>query len=65
MDKGEAEILIRSLLDTKKHPHEQFSELYHLKWLVEEDYKTKKQWIEIEDFSGKSVLSVYQDVFVQ
>ncbi|WP_320045044.1 hypothetical protein [uncultured Desulfobacter sp.] len=28
---------------------------------MEEDYKTMKQWIEIENFSGKSVLSVYQD----
>jgi hypothetical protein len=28
---------------------------------VEEDYKTMKHWIEIENFSGKSVLSIYQD----
>lgn len=61
LDTGEAEILITSLLDTKKYPHEQFAELYHLRWPVEEDYKTMKQWIEIENFSGKSVLSVYQD----
>jgi len=61
LDTGESEILITSLLNTKKHPHEQFSELYHLRWPVEEDYKTMKQWIEIENFSGKSVLSVYQD----
>ena len=25
------------------------------------DYKTMKKWIEVENFSGKSVLSVYQD----
>jgi hypothetical protein len=61
LDTGETEILITSLIDTQKHPHEQFVELYHLRWPVEEDYKTMKQWIEIENFSGKSVLSIYQD----
>jgi hypothetical protein len=61
LDTGEAEILITSLLDKALYPHEQFCELYHLRWPVEEDYKTMKRWIEIENFSGKSVLSVYQD----
>lgn len=61
LDTGEAEILITSLLDTQKYPYQEFAELYHLRWPVEEDYKTMKHWIEIENFSGKSVLSVYQD----
>ena len=61
LENGETEILITSLLDSEMYPHEQFAELYHLRWPVEEDYKTMKQWIEIENFSGKSVLSVYQD----
>ena len=61
LDTGESEILITSLLDSQSHPYELFAELYHLRWPVEEDYKTMKQWIEIENFSGKSVLSVYQD----
>jgi len=61
LENGETEILITSLLDSEVYPHEQFAELYHLRWPVEEDYKTMKQWIEVENFSGKSVLSVYQD----
>ena len=61
LNTGEAEILITSLLDTQRYPHAQFAELYHLRWPVEEDYKAMKQWIEIENFSGKSVLSIYQD----
>lgn len=61
LDTGESEILITSLLEPQNYPHELFAELYHLRWPVEEDYKTMKQWIEIENFSGKSVLSVYQD----
>jgi len=36
-------------------------ELYHKRWPVEEDYKTMKCWLEVENFSGKSVLSIYQN----
>jgi hypothetical protein len=61
LDSGETEILITSLLDTQKYPHSEFASLYHLRWPVEEDYKVMKRRIEVENFSGKSVLSVYQD----
>lgn len=33
----------------------------HHRWPVEEDYKLMQCRIEIENFTGKSVLSVYQD----
>ena len=65
LDTGEVEILITSLLDKKLYPHELFGELYYMRWPVEEDYKTMKQWIEIENFSGKSVLSIYQDFYAK
>ena len=61
LDNGETEILLTSLLDKDLYPHEIFKELYHLRWTVEENYKTAKSRIEIENFSGKSVESVYQD----
>jgi hypothetical protein len=61
LDSGEAEILITNLVNQHQYPVEQFAELYHLRWPVEEDYKTMKKWIEVENFTGKSVLSVYQD----
>jgi hypothetical protein len=61
LDNGDTEILITSLINKKKYPYDLFSELYHLRWPVEEDYKIMKCRIEIENFSGKSVLSVYQD----
>jgi hypothetical protein len=38
-----------------------FKELYHTRWPVEEDYKALKSRIEVENWSGKSVLAVYQD----
>ncbi len=61
LETGETEILITSLTDQEKYPHEIFAELYHGRWPVEEDCKTMKCRIELENFTGKSVLSVYQD----
>jgi len=58
---GNTEVLITSLIDEDLYPTEIFMELYHKRWPVEEDYKTMKCWLEVENFSGKSVLSVYQD----
>ena len=54
-------VLITSLTDTGKYPCAVFSDLYHSRWPVEEDYKVIKSRIELENFSGKSALSVYQD----
>lgn len=61
LDDGEIEVLATSLLDTITYPYSIFKELYHLRWPVEEQYKVFKMRIEIENFSGKSVLAVYQD----
>ena len=61
LENGETEILITSLTDFEKFPHEIFGDLYNKRWPVEEDYKAMKCRIEIERFSGESVESVYQD----
>jgi hypothetical protein len=58
---GEKEVLITSLLDTTKYPHELFKELYHLRWEVEESYKKDKHRLQLENFSGKTVLAILQD----
>ena len=58
---GEIEVLITSLLDMQLVPHGQFGDLYHYRWPVEEDYKVIKSRIEVENWSGKTVLSIYQD----
>ena len=58
---GQVEVLCTSLLDCDVYPAEEFSELYHLRWPVEEKLKRDKWRAEIENFSGKSGLSVYQD----
>ena len=61
LDDGEVEVLATSLLDRESYPVSIFKELYHCRWPVEEDYKVMKSRIEIENWSGKSVLAVYQD----
>ncbi len=61
LDTGEIEVLITSLTNERKFPHEIFMDLYHKRWPVEVDYLFMKERIEIGNFSGTSVLSVYQD----
>lgn len=61
LSNGESEILITSLIDNDKYPTEIFQELYHHRWPVEEDYKVLKCRVQIENFSGKTLTSVFQD----
>jgi len=58
---GEVEVLLTSLVDRQRYPVALFKDLYHLRWPAEEDYKALKCRIEVENWSGKSVLAVYQD----
>ena len=58
---GSIEVLITSLLDTEVYLHEEFQELYHLRWAHEESFKLLKCRVEIGNWTGKSSLSVYQD----
>jgi hypothetical protein len=53
--------LMTNLLDTQRYPVQAFKALYHKRWQIEEGYKRQKSWLEIENFTGKSVLSVRQD----
>jgi hypothetical protein len=61
LDSGQIEVLITSLLDQTQYPYAVFKELYHHRWPVEEDYKVIKLRLEVENWSGKSALSIYQD----
>ncbi len=65
LENGEIEVLCSNLLDSKLFPVELFKELYHLRWNIEEIYKFLKSRMQIENFSGKSVLSVRQDFFAR
>jgi hypothetical protein len=56
------EYLITTLLDSEVFPTAIFKELYALRWSIEESFKVIKCKIALEDFTGLSVESVYQDV---
>lgn len=60
---GEKEVLITSLLDSKKYKHPVFKRLYHLRWDIEESYKKDKHRLQLENFSGKTIIAIYQDFY--
>lgn len=62
---NEVEVLVTSLTDQEVYDCSIFKSLYHLRWGIEENYKRLKQWAEIENFSGKSTLSVKQDFYAK
>ena len=61
LDTGEIEVLVTSLLDTVRFPYSLFKELYQQRWPVEEDYQRIKSRLEVENWSGLSHQSVFQD----
>jgi hypothetical protein len=63
LDNGETEILLTSMLDKKLFKHKVFKKLYFLRWGVEENIKFMKIRAEIENISGKRVITVKQDFF--
>jgi len=65
LEDGSIEILCTSLVDTVKYPYEEFDELYHYRWNEEEAYKLLKCRAEVENFSGKTAISVKQDFFAK
>jgi len=60
---GEVEVLMTSL--GNDIPHTEFMALYFKRWGIEEGYKHQKCRAELENFSGKTVRSVYQDIYAK
>jgi len=55
-------VLMTSLTTTTRYPAKHFYDLYPLRWRVEEGYKKQKAFLDVEDFSGRTVHSIKQDV---
>jgi hypothetical protein len=54
-------ILITNLLDQARYPRAEFKNLYRLRWQIEEGFKRQKSWLQIENFTGLSLVSIQQD----
>jgi hypothetical protein len=61
LDAGEVEVLLTNLVDSQEYPGEEFKALYHEPWTAEEGIKTTKCKVEMENWTGKTVHSIYQD----
>lgn len=59
---GESQVFCTSVLSKKFSPKD-FAELYEARWGIEEAYKALKNWLELENFSGKTSLAVKQDFY--
>jgi hypothetical protein len=62
---GEQEYLLSSFLDQQQIGLADLKEIYFLRWGIEEHYKKLKHKVCLENFSGKSVESIYQDYFAK
>jgi Transposase DDE domain len=63
LEDGTQEILLTTLRDQAQFPYTDFQALYHKRWGSETHYDVLKNGLEIENFTGKSALSVKQDVY--
>jgi len=60
---GETEVLITTLLDSRKYPTKIFMKLYFMRWKVETFYDGLKNKLKAEHFSGYSDTAIRQDLF--
>jgi hypothetical protein len=63
LDTGAYEVLITNLMDINLHPTESFKIIYSMRWGVESFYDILKNRLNLENFTGKTDESVYQDFY--
>jgi Transposase DDE domain len=63
LSSGQIEVLMTSLLDSKKYRQKIFKELYFKRWGVETYYDELKNKLKVEHFSGYSHQTVLQDFY--
>ncbi len=63
LDTGEVEVLVTSLLDEQLFPYNDFKDLYWFRWKEETFFDRIKNRLDLENFSGKTALSVLQDFY--
>jgi len=59
---GVVEVLLTSIVDPEHIPDADFGELYALRWRIEGDFRHLKSHIELENWTGKRLDCIAQDV---
>lgn len=62
LDSGEEEVLVTNLFD-EKFSIQEFKELYFKRWGIEVKFNELKSRLQIENFTGDTVISVEQDFY--
>src|SRR5690606_35091997 len=65
LESGDDEFLLTSLTNGEEVSVDDLKQLYFYRWGIEENYKKLKHKVCIENFSGKSVESIYQDYYAK
>jgi hypothetical protein len=60
---GEYEILVTNLMDESLFPTDLFKEIYFMRWGIEGFYGLLKTRLNLENFTGKTAKTVYQDFY--
>jgi len=60
---GEYEILVTNLMDESLFPTDLFEEIYFMRWGIESFYSILKTRLNLENFTGKTAETVYQDFY--
>ena len=60
---GTEYILGTTLLDRQRYSIQDLSNLYHARWGIEELYKVSKQFLEVDQFHGRTESLVLQELF--
>jgi hypothetical protein len=57
-------VIVTNYPEHQSLSHEDFAEIYRLRWDVEEAYKHLKCNMELENFTGKTPEAIYQDFYI-
>ena len=60
---GEYEVLVTNLLNKQEFPTKEFLAIYAMRWGIEGFYGILKTRLNLENFTGKTAESVYQDFY--
>jgi len=63
LETGEYEVLATNLMDESLFPTNSFKDIYFMRWGIEDFYQVLKSRLNLENFSGKTAESVYQDFY--